>query len=290
MKKVQVSSDTLYQFLMGHGVKLVRLAELSGISEATINVCFKHTRGTNGKPRVFTLKAIEKINAALELYATELRGCVLNFGSNQVFSNQRGNFYDPALINPMKRIGEYLNLTSLVNRTLGWSKNKKDCVLVSPSSKAYGNISEADADAINTEILAVAGVLSNYELISEDSSSSSSSEDQTVPETQKNSSTRAHAKNRCPWDNTTLSFQERTRLLKERWPQGFLLFRINGGYTVVGDDTRSVHDIDNSIIPFTDVATGTTSVYMNEEVMTRILSRLILEGRRVVITDMYDKI
>lgn len=165
MEKLKVNSDTLYKYLLEHGIKMVRIAELTGLSEASINVCFKHTKGSNGIPRTFTPKAIVKLNKALDQIAEELRKSLLKFGSDDVFTNQRGNTYDPALIEPVKQIGEYMNLTALVERVLGWSKMKKESILVTPTSKAYGNISSSDVDMINNELLSVAGVLSSYEVV-----------------------------------------------------------------------------------------------------------------------------
>lgn len=171
MEKVQVSQDALYNFLMEHGVKLVRLAELTGLSEASINVCFKHYPGSTGLPRTFTPQAIDRINTAIGVMADDLRRCILKFGSEQTTPpNQRGKSYDPALVEPIKRIGEYMNLTALVQRVLGWSKSKKDCILVTKVSKVYGNISKDDADKINAELLAVAGVLGSYEIVPEEES------------------------------------------------------------------------------------------------------------------------
>lgn len=165
MEKVQISQDALYQYLTDHGIKMVRLAELTGLSEASINVCFKHSKGSNGLPRVFTQKAVDKINEALPSLAQSIRKSILIFGSEQTFTNQRGVTYDPALVEPMKKIGDLMNLTAMVNRVLGWNKDKKENTLVSPSSKNYGNISKDDADRVNAELLAIAGVLSSYELV-----------------------------------------------------------------------------------------------------------------------------
>ena len=188
MEKVQVTQDTLYQYLTDHGVKLVRLAELTGLSEASINVCFKHSKGTNGQPRVFTQKAVDKINGALPSLAKSIRQSVLTFGSEETFTNLRGTTYDPALVEPLKKIGDLMNLTSMVNRVLGWNKDKKENTLVSPSSKNYGNISKEDADRVNAELLAVAGVLSSYEVVIEESKDNSNKgthakEDETITPT-----------------------------------------------------------------------------------------------------------
>lgn len=166
-RKVKVSSDVLFEYMTEHGVKMLRLAELTGLSDATLHVCFKHMAGSNGQPRTFTPQAVKKINEALPVIANELRGCMLAFGSNQTRTNSRGTTYDPALVEPLKNIGLVLNLTALVTRVLGWSKQKKDSILVTKVSKVYGNISQADVDRVNTELLAVAAVLSSYEVVAD---------------------------------------------------------------------------------------------------------------------------
>ena len=174
-QKVQISQDTLYRYLDEHSIKLVRLAELMGMSGPSVTSCFKHQIINKGTPRSFTAKAVVKLNAALEQIADGLRGSILTFGSDQVFTNQRGSTYDPALIGPMKKIGELMNLTALVGRVLGWNERKKQAVITQPHSKVYGCISEDDVNRINAELLAVAGVLSSYEVVPDESSSSDSS-------------------------------------------------------------------------------------------------------------------
>lgn len=174
-KKVQISQDQLYKFWTGHDLKLVRLAELTGLSEASINVCFKHYLGTNGKPRVFTPQAIAKINAALPVIADEIRGCVMDFEPGKLPANQRGKVYNPTLVEPMKKIGDYINITAMTYKLLKWSQNKKECVLVTKSSKIYGNITEEEVTIVNNELLSVSGMLSGYEVTVSDSSNSADS-------------------------------------------------------------------------------------------------------------------
>ncbi len=172
MEKVKVSSDVLYQYITEHGIKLTRLAEHIGLSDASINSCFKHNLNKNGVGRTFTHKGIERINMALPYIADTLRELTLHFGSSQVFTNQHGRTYDPALVEQMKKIGNILNLTALVERVLGWNKSKKENILVIRSSKVYGNISEDDVNRINAELLAVAGVLGSYEVVPDDAGDS----------------------------------------------------------------------------------------------------------------------
>ncbi|MBR5395801.1 MAG: hypothetical protein IK144_12095 [Bacteroidaceae bacterium] len=281
---------------MDHNIKLVRIAEIMGVSEASVNSCFRHHNDVHGNPRSFTRYNIRKLNVALEQMADELRGCMLTFGSDRTFTNMRGSTYDPALIEPIKRIGNLLNLTALVSRVLGWNQNKKENTLVSPSSKNYGNISKADADRINAELLAVAGVLSSYEVVPDESSSSSSSSESPsvkTPETKKDKKgTRKRmedtfASQAYPWEDTSLSLPERRRLYREQFPGDVLLFRVNGGYTAEGDDALLVHEIDRSIEIYTNVETGLVTSYIDSEQMSNILTRLSAQEKRVMFTDMY---
>lgn len=168
MDKVQVTQDTLYEYIQAHGIKMTRLAELIDKSDDVVTSCFKHHKDDRGRPRYFNRKNIAAINAALPEIASELRGRLLTFGSEQSYTNRRGATYDPALVEKIKEVGQYLNVTALVERILGWSKGKKSAVLVQKTSKAYGCVSEADMVAINNEILSIAGVLSSYEVVPED--------------------------------------------------------------------------------------------------------------------------
>lgn len=164
-QKMKMTQDALYQYLTAHDVKVIRIAELMGKSPAVIISNFRHHKNAHGYPRRFSVENIRQLNEALGVLAKELRGCVLTFGTDQVRTNKHGRTYDPGLIAPLKRVGELMNLTHLVNRLLGWSEGKKMNIMCAPSSKAYGNISEADVMTVNAEVLAVAGVLEGVEVV-----------------------------------------------------------------------------------------------------------------------------
>lgn len=168
VQKIQVSSDTLYQFLLEHGVKLNRLSEFMGLSQSSFISCFTHQMLQTGKRRTFTHKTVIRLNSALEQMADALRSSVLTFGSEQTYTNQWGNTYDPALLEPMKKLGKLVNLTALVERVLGWNKFKKQAVFVAKNSNSYGCISQDDVNRVNAELLAIAGVLSSYEVVLDD--------------------------------------------------------------------------------------------------------------------------
>ena len=175
MDKIKVSQDTLYEYLLAHDIKLTRLAELIGKSGEVVFSCFKHHKDKYGNPRSFNFTNIAAINDALPKLAEEIQDRLLTFGSPQTYTNRHGSTYDPALIEQMKELGKYLNITGVTTRLLGWNKVKKNAVISQPSSNSYGCISEADTIAINNEILSIVGVLTRYRVIYEEDSTSSSS-------------------------------------------------------------------------------------------------------------------
>ena len=168
-EKVKVTEDGLLTYLEAHGVKLIRLAELSGIKEAAVNSCFHHHKNNYGVPRHFNREQVARINEALPLLADQLLALTLTFDRERAETNSLGRVYDRGLVEQMKRIGDLLNLTALCERVLGWSKKKKGAILVTRISKVWGNITEADAAAVNTELLSVAGVLKGYEMVADES-------------------------------------------------------------------------------------------------------------------------
>ena len=164
MDKIKVTQDTLYEYIQAHDVKLSRLAELMDRVPEVVISCFNHNKNQHGNPRSFNAEHADLINQALPRLAHELRKCVLKFGSPQVHTSKKGHTYDPALVEPIKDLGVYLNITAMLQRVLGWSAAKKSSILSRPTGKLYGNISNVDAVAINTEILSIAAVLDSYEL------------------------------------------------------------------------------------------------------------------------------
>ena len=171
-QKVQISQDTLYQFLKDRNLIVSLIGKKTGIGNGLLVGCFHHNLNRLGKPLSFSVANIERINTAIWQIAEELRGCLLTFGSEQTFTNQRGTTYDPALVDGFKRIGEYLKLRGLTERILGWNKAKCEGTLNVKSSPMYGRISQSDSDRINAELLAVAGVLSSYEVVADGRSDS----------------------------------------------------------------------------------------------------------------------
>lgn len=303
MEKVMITQDTLFQYITEHNIKLVRLAELTGLSEASINSCFKHQIINKGVPRSFTIQGIKNLNVAIGQLASELRQCLLTFGGD-VFENQRGKIYDRALVEPIKKgVARYFNINPFLERILGWSKVKKHNTLETNTGKAHGCITREDADRINAELLSVAGYLSNVEVVPDESPAKSPAQSPTltlpfgegaqaqVAETKtdkKQTGKRTEvASSAYPWDDTSLPLPERSRLWREQYTGGVLLFRVNGGYTAEGDDALLLQQIDSTIVPYTNVETGLITAWMDSEQMSNILTRIIAQDKRVMFTDMY---
>lgn len=165
MEKDQVTQDTLYEYLTDHNVILSRLAKLMKTDPEVVFSCFKHHKDWHGRPRKFNAKHIATINKTLPVLCSDLMARRLKFGSPSTYTNKRGSTYDPALVEPLKELGDYLNLSGLLPRLLGWSSGKMGAVMSRPNGKMYGCISQKDATIINTEILSIVGVLSSYEVI-----------------------------------------------------------------------------------------------------------------------------
>ena len=168
VQKVKMSQDAIYDYLTKHDIIITRIGELMGMDRSAVMSCFKHHLNSRGIPRHFTVQGIAKLNKALQTLAGELRSHVVVFGSDKVYINKHGRTYDPGMIEPLNELGKYMNLMGLTNRLLGWNKRKKENVFSSPATKNYGNISESDVNAINAEVLSVAGVLEGVEVIPDD--------------------------------------------------------------------------------------------------------------------------
>lgn len=164
-EKVKMSQDELYKYLNEHGVIMSRIAELMGVNSSFVFSSFRHLNNYHGNPRCFSVENIKKLNDALRKFAIQLHLCVMTFGTEKTYTNRLGRTYDPGMIEHLNCLGDLLNLTALVERVLGWNKGKRVSVLTDTMSKAYGNISKSDITKINAEILAVAGVLENVEVV-----------------------------------------------------------------------------------------------------------------------------
>lgn len=168
MNKVKVSQDFLYEYLQEHHFILSVLTKHMGVSAGIVKGCFSHDLNAQGKPMKFSAANIEKMNLALSQIANEMRGCLLTYGSDQVEKKRDGSTYDPAMITPLReKVGRFFKLKGLVENVLGWNAKRYNAVLSAPSSKVYGQVTADDVQRINTEIMAVAGVLGSYEVVAD---------------------------------------------------------------------------------------------------------------------------
>ncbi len=168
MEKVKVSQDYLYEFLKEHNMTIAMIAKKMGASESIVRNSFQRNPNRHGNAMCFSAANLLKLNSALEEIADELRESVVAFGSDQMFTNQRGTTYDPGTLPGLQRVGEYFNMKALTERLLGWNKTKRDITLSVKSSPMYGRVTQADVNLINTELLAVAGVLSSYQVVADE--------------------------------------------------------------------------------------------------------------------------
>lgn len=162
---LKISQDDLCKYLNEHDVKMSRVADEMRMSKSLINECFLHANNRHGKPCRFTVENIRKLNESLRVLSEKLRSRILRFGTEQMYTNKHGRTYDPGMIEPVNRLGEYLNMTAVMGRLLGWSKSKKHSVFGAPTGKNYGNISQEDINVINMEIISVASFFDSVEVV-----------------------------------------------------------------------------------------------------------------------------
>lgn len=168
MIKTKVSQDDLYKFLLIHDVKLARLSDMIGCDPDVVTSCFSHRKDRLGRPRKFNAEHIAKLNEVLPRFAEELLGCRLKFGTPSASVNKNGKAYDPGLVEPIKKIGNYLNITAMLKRVAGWSAGKKSNVLCRTKGSMAGRVTKEDEVAINAELLSIAGVLERYEIVGDE--------------------------------------------------------------------------------------------------------------------------
>lgn len=162
--KVRVTQDYLYEYLTAHSINIKTLAELAGVSSATMSMCFHHQLNNRGKQCSFTSTALVKLNDALPVLASFIRDSVIMFGTGEVFTNSCGRTYDPGIVQSFKALSRYFNIKGLCEKVLGWKMHKTSNILSSPSGNTYGFIKFEDVTNVNMELLSVAGVLSCIEV------------------------------------------------------------------------------------------------------------------------------
>ena len=167
MEKIKVSQDFLYNYLQEHNIIFSMVSGKMGVSSDIVRQCLRRDLNRLGKPMKLSAANIERMNVALEQIANELRQCVFTLENKDTRDNHRGTTYYQGCVADFKRINEYFKLNGLTERILGWNKTKCRTTLFIENSPVYGNITKEDVDRINAELLAVAGVLSSYEVVAD---------------------------------------------------------------------------------------------------------------------------
>lgn len=164
MDKITVSQEYLKTFLKDHHFINAALAKKMGVSEGIVSGCFNRKLNRHGKPLSFSRKNIELLNQALQQIADDLSGCKLE-ASDDGFATKRFINDDPAVIESLRRIGEYIKLNWLTSKVLGW--NNKKCInnIRLNGQKPYVHISKEDAVRISTEIMAIASTLAGWKVV-----------------------------------------------------------------------------------------------------------------------------
>jgi len=171
--KILITQDELYQFMLAHNLVTKRLGELIGLTDVSLSSCFKHHKNNSGRPRRFTRRQVASINEALPQMAYEVARRRVFFNAANDTSKSAKRMFDPGCVEQFKRVGEYFNLTAMVVRVLGWTKQWKGNVINSPTNGSYGHITPEDVNAVNEELEYVSSWLGRHEVVPTDDDSSS---------------------------------------------------------------------------------------------------------------------
>lgn len=164
----QVTPDQLYRFLQDHNVYAYVLSRYMGVSENIVRGCFKHDLNRHGKPLHFTPNNIQKINDALPRLAQDIRACELHFGHGKVITDRCRHEYDLSIADQVKSgMMRFFSIKDFTKRVLGWNWMKCRSRMSSTGHQSYSHVARADCDRLNDELVAVASVLEDYEVVSE---------------------------------------------------------------------------------------------------------------------------
>ena len=166
MDKIKVSQDELKRFLEAHHFVRVAIAKKMGVSESIVGDSFNHMINRHGKPMSFTKKNIELLNTALQQIAKELSMSKLKCsddGSTRRFIND-----DPAIIESLRKISEYIKLRGLTAKVLEWGTRKCESNINLKESNPRVHLKKEEIELINNEILTVAGTLANWEVVADE--------------------------------------------------------------------------------------------------------------------------
>ncbi|MBO5625851.1 MAG: hypothetical protein J5953_08685 [Prevotella sp.] len=177
MDKIKVSQDELKGFLEAHDFIRVAIANKMGVSESMVGNCFSHSLNRHGKPMSFTRRNIELLNHALQQISEELSNCKLKCSNEEEQASRRFINDDPAIIEGLRKISEYIKLRGLTAKVLGWGKRKCENNIKLKEANPHVHIKKDEIERLNIEVMSIASTLAGWEVVAdEDNSASSSSE------------------------------------------------------------------------------------------------------------------
>lgn len=168
MDKIKVSQDELKRFIEAHHFVRVALAKKMGVSESIVGDSFNHMINRHGKPMSFTKKNIELLNIALQQIAEELSASKLKCSNEEEAATRRFINDDPAIIDSLRKISEYIKLRGLTAKVLGWGTRKCESNINLKEANPRVHLKKEEIELINNEILTVAGTLANWEVVADE--------------------------------------------------------------------------------------------------------------------------
>ena len=166
--KTKVSPDKLYKYMQEHDFTAYVLSDYMGVSESIVRGCFRHDLNRHGKPLQFSQENIQKMNDALPRLAADIHVCQIHFGQGNTITNRCGKVYDLSVAQQVKDgMGRFFNMRAMTKRLFGWNPQKCSARLASEAHITYSHVSREDCDRLNDELLAVAGVLSSYQVVAD---------------------------------------------------------------------------------------------------------------------------
>lgn len=157
-----MNQDELRNYFTSRNLTMKRLGELINQSDTAMSNALNHFK-VNGKPLYFSIEKLQRINEALPIMADEIEARLLKFDEERS-AKEGNNRYDPGCIEQLRRVGDYFNVKGLTYRVLEWSQPKCNAFF-SQNNPGRGHIKRHEVTAINTELLAIAGVLRGTEVV-----------------------------------------------------------------------------------------------------------------------------
>lgn len=154
-----------YEWMKDSGIKLKPLAQASGIDKGTLSSLFNRNRNWRGSERRFTPALVTALNEALPKLAGILVRAHVYYDLTQEVKKRTG-CYDPSCMVRLKEeVAPIIDITTLVEKYLGWTRAKRNNVFTNRNSHVYGNITREDVQRINDTFDALAKKLMEFHIV-----------------------------------------------------------------------------------------------------------------------------